>query len=150
MRSLGSKANAHQEASVATGRHHTLTMASYEWKLNGCCGTEERIFLCFYAAYVVLFVFVSKTLVMKPMRLLAVFLHEFSHAAMAWLTGGKVTAIEVNENEGTVTICCGERRKYCKGNGARPTCQRLSLMVHIVLLFSCSNITIHVYSTQVV
>jgi Peptidase M50B-like len=83
---------------------HT-TMASYEWKLNGCCGTEERIFLCFYAVYVVLFVFVSKTLVMKPMRLLAVFLHEFSHAAMAWLTGGKVTGIEVNENEGTVTIC---------------------------------------------
>jgi Peptidase M50B-like len=101
----------HLEEATAVTRSHT-TMASYEWKLNGCCGAEERIFLCFYAAYVVLFVFVSKTLVMKPMRLLAVFLHEFSHAAMAWLTGGKVKAIEVNENEGTVTICCGERRNY--------------------------------------
>ena len=76
---------------------------SFEWQLNGCCGTEETVFLCFYGGYVVAFVLISKTIVMKPVRLLAVFLHEFSHASLAWMTGGKVEAIQVNENEGGVT-----------------------------------------------
>jgi Peptidase M50B-like len=42
---------------------------------------------------------------MKPMRLLAVFLHEFSHAFLCWITGGKVEAIEVNDNEGMCKLC---------------------------------------------
>lgn len=77
---------------------------AYEWQLNGCCGTEERIFLCVYAGYVVVFAMISKTALMKPLRLLAVFLHEFSHAALAWMTGGQVTGIEVNENEGNTNL----------------------------------------------
>jgi hypothetical protein len=74
-----------------------------EWQLNGCCGTEETVFLCFYAGYIVLFVFIYKTALVKPLRLLAVFLHEFSHASLCWITGGKVEAIEVNTNEGMFT-----------------------------------------------
>ena len=78
-----------------------------QWQLNGCCGNEETVFLCFYAGYVVLFGLIYKTTLMKPMRLLAVFLHEFSHAFLCWITGGKVEAIEVNDNEGTdVFDCC--------------------------------------------
>ena len=77
-----------------------------QWQLNGCCGTEETIFLCFYAGYCVFFVFIYKTAFMKPMRLLAVFLHEFSHAFLCWITGGKVEAIEVNDNEGICLYNC--------------------------------------------
>jgi len=47
-----------------------------EWKLEGCCGTEEITFLCFYAGYVVAFFLFQSTVVLKPMRLLAVFIHE--------------------------------------------------------------------------
>jgi hypothetical protein len=75
-----------------------------EWQLNGCCGTEEIVFLCFYAGYVVAFAVLFKTALMKPVRLLAVFLHEFSHAFLCWITGGKVEAIEVNTNEGKLMI----------------------------------------------
>jgi Peptidase M50B-like len=72
-----------------------------QWELNGCCGNQEIVFLCFYGGYVLLFVLIYKTAIMKPMRLLAVFLHEFSHAFLCWITCGKVEAIEVNSNEGT-------------------------------------------------
>jgi hypothetical protein len=74
-----------------------------QWQLNGCCGNEEFVFLCFYGGYVLLFGLIYKTAIMKPMRLLSVFLHEFSHAFLCWITGGKVEAIEVNNNEGTHT-----------------------------------------------
>lgn len=44
------------------------------------------------------------------MKLIAVFFHEYSHAAACWITGGKVTAIEVYNNEGGVTKYQGGRR----------------------------------------
>ena len=40
---------------------------------------------------------------MKPMKLIAVFVHEMSHATACWLTCGKVEGIEVHLNEGGVT-----------------------------------------------
>jgi len=39
----------------------------------------------------------------KPMKLIAIFIHEMGHASAAWLTGGKVDKIEVYKNEGGVT-----------------------------------------------
>ena len=51
-----------------------------EWQLDGCCGSEEITFLCFYFGYVVAFFLLQSTVVLKPMRLLAVFIHEFGHA----------------------------------------------------------------------
>ena len=77
-----------------------------QWQLTGCCGSEEVVFLCFYGGYVLLFALIYKTTIMKPMRLLAVFLHEFSHAFLCWVTCGKVEAIEVNNNEGTHLLFC--------------------------------------------
>lgn len=43
------------------------------WDLNGCCGTEEIIFLAFYGAYAVAFFFLYDATILKPMRLLAVY-----------------------------------------------------------------------------
>jgi hypothetical protein len=84
---------------------------SAQWQLSGCCGNEERIFFYFYAGYVLIFIFISKFSIMKPMRLLAVFLHEFSHAFLCWITGGKVDAIEVNNNEGMCIVVVRRRRR---------------------------------------
>ena len=40
---------------------------------------------------------------MKPMKLIAVFIHEMGHATACWWTGGKVDKIEVWQNEGGIT-----------------------------------------------
>lgn len=74
-----------------------------QWNLKGCCGTAEIVFLVFYAGYVVLFILINSWTIMKPMRLFAVFVHEFGHASACWLTGGKVKKIEVYDNEGGIT-----------------------------------------------
>mmetsp|Transcript_21007 Transcript_21007/g.27148 ORF Transcript_21007/g.27148 Transcript_21007/m.27148 type:complete len:102 (-) Transcript_21007:1141-1446(-) len=65
-------------------------MGGAAWDLKGCCGPEESIFLAFYAGYGLIFFFINSWAVMKPMRLLSVFVHEFGHASACWLTGGKV------------------------------------------------------------
>ena len=58
-----------------------------KWDLDGCCGTEESIFLAFYGGYTVFVLFFWRIALLKPMRLLSVFVHEFGHASMCWLTG---------------------------------------------------------------
>lgn len=73
------------------------------WGLGQCCNEEEALFLGFYGGYVFLFFVAWRNIIFKPMRLLAVFLHEFGHATACWLTGGKVHTIKVYENEGGVT-----------------------------------------------
>ena len=74
-----------------------------EWQLSSCCDQREITFLCFYFAYVVAFFLLFNTFIFKPMRLLSVFVHEFGHASACWCTGGKVSGIEVYNNEGGVT-----------------------------------------------
>ena len=46
--------------------------------------------------------FVTEKAVAKPMKLVAIFIHEMGHASACWLTGGTVDKIEVYENEGGV------------------------------------------------
>jgi len=48
-----------------------------------------------------------KTPLMKPMKLISVFVHEMGHATACWMTGGTVKAIEVYDNEGGVTKYTG-------------------------------------------
>lgn len=50
--------------------------------------------------------FLWNTALLKPMKLIAVFVHEMSHATACWMTGGKVTAIEVYNNEGEFALMC--------------------------------------------
>lgn len=78
-------------------------MADSAWQLQGCCQTQEIIFICFYAGYAVVAVIFGKIGLLKPVRLLSVFAHEFSHASACWMTGGSVKKIEVYDNEGGVT-----------------------------------------------
>mmetsp|Transcript_38935 Transcript_38935/g.70148 ORF Transcript_38935/g.70148 Transcript_38935/m.70148 type:complete len:277 (-) Transcript_38935:417-1247(-) len=83
-----------------------------DWKLTTCCGTDEIIFLCLLFAYLVIIYFLWNTVVMKPMKLIAVFVHEMGHATACWLTCGSVKAIEVYGNEGGVTKYVGGWRWF--------------------------------------
>ena len=46
-----------------------------DWTLSNCCGTDEIIFLSLTAGYLVIIYFLWNTAVMKPMKLIAVFVH---------------------------------------------------------------------------
>lgn len=72
-----------------------------------CCNDEQTLFILFYVAFSSLAFVILKTLIAKPLRLMAVFLHEYSHATAAWLTGGHVEAIHVYLDEGGVTSYSG-------------------------------------------
>lgn len=83
-----------------------------DWKLTNCCGTDEIIFLCLMAGYLVIIYFLWNTMIMKPMKLIAVFVHEMGHATACWMTCGSVKAIEVYGNEGGVTKYVGGWRWF--------------------------------------
>jgi hypothetical protein len=68
-----------------------------------CCNDEQHVFLYLYVIYVVGIILLRDTFLFKPMRLLATSIHEISHAAVCWLTGGRVLQLQVYENEGGVT-----------------------------------------------
>lgn len=72
-----------------------------------CCNDEQSLFILFYIAFSLIALITLPTLIAKPLRLMAVFLHEMSHAAMAWLTCGHVNTIHVYDNEGGVTSYSG-------------------------------------------
>ena len=68
-----------------------------------CCNDAQSLFIFLYIVYVALALLTWRSFLAKPMRLMAVFLHEYSHATACWLTGGEVKQLEVYENEGGVT-----------------------------------------------
>lgn len=45
------------------------------WRVDGCCGYYETIFLSCFAAYLVVIKLLWNTFIMKPMKLVAVFVH---------------------------------------------------------------------------
>ena len=85
---------------------------SIDWALTNCCDTQEITFLSLMGVYLVIICILWRTILMKPMKLIAVFAHEFSHASACWMTGGKVTGIEVNSDEGGVTKYVGGWRWF--------------------------------------
>jgi Peptidase M50B-like len=72
-----------------------------------CCNDEQTLFILLYIAYAAVAVITWNTVLAKPVRLIAVFIHEWSHAIACWLTGGDVRKIEVYDNEGGVTTFVG-------------------------------------------
>ena len=58
-----------------------LRFGDWDWGLEGCCGVEENLFLSFYVIYAVVFFLLQRWTLLKPVRLLTVFLHEFGHAS---------------------------------------------------------------------
>ena len=87
-------------------------MAETDWKLDGCCNNEQITFCCLFAVFIVVNYFLWNTFVLKPIKLLAVFIHEMSHAIACWMTCGTVKGIEVYTNEGGVTKYVGGVRIF--------------------------------------
>lgn len=83
-----------------------------DWTLSKCCNTDEIVFLSLLFGYLVMIYFLWNTALMKPMRLIAVFVHEMGHATACWMTCGSVKAIEVYGNEGGVTKYVGGWRWF--------------------------------------
>mmetsp|Transcript_4588 Transcript_4588/g.6775 ORF Transcript_4588/g.6775 Transcript_4588/m.6775 type:complete len:237 (+) Transcript_4588:68-778(+) len=81
-----------------------------DWDLSKCCGDEEYLFMGLFGVYCAINLALWKTPLLKPMKLIAVFIHEMSHATACWMTGGEVDAIEVYNNEGGVTKYRGGKR----------------------------------------
>jgi hypothetical protein len=98
-----------EDAAVTVGEAST---GGIDWKLRNCCGTYEISFLCCMVGYLVFICILWNTFIMKPLKLIAVFVHEFGHATACWMTGGKVTGIEVQSNEGGVTKYVGGWRWF--------------------------------------
>ena len=75
--------------------------------IDTCCNEAQKAFAYLYLFYLLLIYLTWNTAIVKPMRLIAVFTHEISHAIACWLTCGRVTGIEVNHREGGVTRFIG-------------------------------------------
>lgn len=56
----------------------TSSIMAVNWDLNACCGTEEIVFLVLFGVYFVINLLLWKTFILKPMKLMAVFVHEVS------------------------------------------------------------------------
>ncbi|KAL7525369.1 hypothetical protein ACHAWF_001328 [Thalassiosira exigua] len=82
------------------------------WTLNCCCGDEEVIFISLMCGYLLANFLLWNSLLLKPMKFVAVFVHEMGHATACWITGGKVSAIEVYNNEGGVAKYEGGKRCF--------------------------------------
>jgi hypothetical protein len=77
------------------------------WDLNGCCNEKQIIFLSLVGGYSILIFFTWRLFILKPFKLITVWVHEMGHATACWLTGGKVHGIDVSGDEGGVTKTSG-------------------------------------------
>ncbi len=66
-----------------------------------------------YIALILIFIVISLlwgTLVMYPLKIFVVFMHEVSHGLAAYLTGGKIVEIEINPQQGGHALTKGGNR----------------------------------------
>jgi len=83
-----------------------------DWKLQECCNTRQFVIIITIGASLILIALLWNTVVLTPLKFVAVFLHELSHALAACFTCGKVESIEINADQGGSTqtrgglMCC--------------------------------------------
>jgi hypothetical protein len=75
-----------------------------DFALQGGMDKEEYIFLGCYAGYMILMYLLYWRDFMKPLKLLAVFVHEMGHAVAAWFTCGRVHSITVLADESGLAV----------------------------------------------
>ncbi len=61
-----------EEATVAVDDSPT---GRIDWTLSNCCGTYEIAFLCCMAGYLIVICILWNTFIVKPLKLIAVFVH---------------------------------------------------------------------------
>lgn len=72
-----------------------------------CCSDTQYLSIILIIAYALFIFKLWRVPILHPFKILTVFLHELGHATAAWLTGGKVTGMEVHPDEGGVTKTVG-------------------------------------------
>ncbi|KAL8273098.1 hypothetical protein Esti_003019 [Eimeria stiedai] len=87
-------------------------MTAVDWTLSSCCSRGQWVTLGVIGGWSLIAVVlwhcrIFGVHILIQFKLLTTFLHEFSHASAAWLTGGKVKGIQVYRNEGGVTVTVG-------------------------------------------
>lgn len=78
-----------------------------DWTLHSCCNRRQIVLCCLIGGYTLIIWFLWRWLIIRPFKILAVFLHELSHAIAAIITCGSVEGMEVHANEGGVTKTVG-------------------------------------------
>ncbi|WJX54315.1 hypothetical protein P8452_40214 [Trifolium repens] len=73
------------------------------WELNNCCNHEQVVFFVTVAVCTVVILALWRTVLLRPFKLVTVFLHEASHAIACKLTCGHVEGIQVHADEGGTT-----------------------------------------------
>ncbi|KAI6683410.1 hypothetical protein NL676_029323 [Syzygium grande] len=73
------------------------------WELENCCNHEQVVFLISISVCTVVILALWRTVLLKPFKLVTVFLHEASHAIACKLTCGHVEGIQVHADEGGST-----------------------------------------------
>ncbi|EXB56903.1 hypothetical protein L484_019948 [Morus notabilis] len=73
------------------------------WELKKCCNHEQVAFLITVSVCTVVILALWRTILLRPFKLVTVFLHEASHAIACKLTCGKVEGIQVHADEGGTT-----------------------------------------------
>ncbi|KAF0701102.1 Aste57867_8399 [Aphanomyces stellatus] len=77
------------------------------WYILRCCNDDQMQNIFLIAGYTILIFKLWRFPLLHPFKILTVFLHELGHAMAAWMTCGKVTGMEVHQNEGGVTSYIG-------------------------------------------
>eukprot|EP01056_Protomagalhaensia_sp_Gyna25_P002931 Protomagalhaensia_sp_Gyna_25__2930@NODE_2718_length_927_cov_273_486486_g2266_i0_p1_GENE_NODE_2718_length_927_cov_273_486486_g2266_i0NODE_2718_length_927_cov_273_486486_g2266_i0_p1_ORF_typecomplete_len259_score15_41Peptidase_M50B/PF13398_6/2_1e41Gaa1/PF04114_14/0_14Gaa1/PF04114_14/1_1e03DUF2371/PF10177_9/4e02DUF2371/PF10177_9/0_53Ndc1_Nup/PF09531_10/0_27Sec61_beta/PF03911_16/2_7e03Sec61_beta/PF03911_16/5_4e03Sec61_beta/PF03911_16/1_9e03Sec61_beta/PF03911_16/5_6Sec61_beta/PF03911_16/1_4e04ALMT/PF1 len=75
-----------------------------------CCNATQVTSLVVIGGSILICLLLWRSVILAPVKLVVTFLHEASHALATYLTCGKVTGIEVNENFGGVTYSKGGNR----------------------------------------
>jgi len=83
-----------------------------DWDLSQCCDKFDVIYICLYVVYHLLIHLlwwrrIGGAFVLSPLKILAVFLHEFGHGSAAVLTGGRFVSITVNADETGLAVFSG-------------------------------------------
>ncbi|GMN56749.1 hypothetical protein TIFTF001_025866 [Ficus carica] len=65
------------------------------WELRHCCNHEQVVFLITVSVCTVVILALWRTILLRPFKLVTVFLHEASHAIACKLTCGKVASVPV-------------------------------------------------------
>ncbi|KAL2648968.1 hypothetical protein GLYMA_05G237900v4 [Glycine max] len=73
------------------------------WELKNCCNHDQVVFLVTVAVCTVVILALRRTVLLRPFKLVTVFLHEASHAIACKLTCGHIEGIQVHADEGGTT-----------------------------------------------
>ncbi|XP_044476819.1 uncharacterized protein LOC123204278 isoform X2 [Mangifera indica] len=77
------------------------------WELKNCCHHDQVVFPVTVSVCAVVILVLRRTVLLRPFKLVTLFLQEASHAIACRLTCGEVAGIQVHPDEGRKTTTRG-------------------------------------------